>query len=258
MFLLLTASCGLHALPEPLITSPQEMARHLESSAEAPSFLAEARLEYYGDGRARKAKITIMALPPDRLRMDVLSFTDDLLSVLTVNGDRFSYFERGGSDCFTGPLCAAPMVARFPMISEPERLVALLAGTVPLLPEPESEKLEFSRREGLYRLELTAGTTTQIVKIRPDGETVAEVVMKLRKKTVLKVIFDGTLESGGKKVPRTIRLLAPVEDLDLSIEFREVEMGYEFKGDPFTFQCPRGTLERELVCPTEAEVECER
>jgi len=235
-----------------LITDPEALVGRIEPGPEG-TFVGEARIEYYGDGKARKGKLLVMSRRPADLRMEVQSFTDDLISVLAVNGEGFTFFERGRKECLKGPVCAAPVASRFPMVSAPDKLVPLLLGKVPLLPQPDSRKLDFSREEGLYVLELEKGKLRQVVKVRPDGMAVAEAAMWEDGRLTVRISFEGTISAGGTagEIPRTVRLVAPEHEADLSIEYREIEFGYEFQGDPFVFECPKGTVVEELDCGTE-------
>ncbi len=212
------------------------------------SFLAEARIDYFGQGQARKGKVTIMTAPEGRVRMDVLSFTDDLISVLAVSEGQFMYFERGQKSCIAGPFCAAPMVSNFPTLADPEKLAAVMQGVLPLLPDPVSEELRFSRKEGVYILTVEAGDLLQEVRIDPSGQWVTQGLLKRQGKVILKVDFAGRLETGQRTVPQQVRLRAPEEDIDLLVEFREAEFGYQFKGDPFAFTCPAGVDVQFLNC----------
>jgi hypothetical protein len=247
--LLLVAGC-LHPIPEDLIEDPQVMVAKLVPESGEETLLAEARAEFYGQDMARKGKLTVMAQPPDRVRLEALTFTDDLVSVLAIEGGEFAYFERGRKDCLRGPLCAAPTVARFPLVSDPATLIRLLRGEIPLLEEPTEKKLSFSRREGLYVLELAAGEgkAAQIIKIERDGKSVAFVAMLLDGKVRAEMTFGDWRDVDGRRVPHRIRLLVQQEDLDISVAYREVEFGYEFKGNPFSFECPAGTQTRWLKC----------
>lgn len=243
----LWVACGLHPLPEPLLTAPSQVK---ETFAAPPheTFLGEARIDYYGQGQARKGKVTIMTAPPGKVRLDVLSFTDDLISVLAVQDGQFIYFERGQKSCLAGPFCAAPMVSRFPTLADPEKLSGVLQGILPLLADPESESLRFSRKEGLYVLTLTAGDSLQEIRITPKGLWPTQGLLKRHGKVILKVDFVGRLKVGDRTVPHRVRLRAPEDDIDLSFEFREAEYGYQFKGDPFNFECPTGVDVQLLNC----------
>jgi len=245
---LVSSCCGLHPVPEPLISDPAEMSQRLQGPPGDSAFFAEARVEYYGDGVARKGKMVLMAQAPDSLRIELLSFTDDLLSVLVLEGGEFQWFERGRKECLGGRLCAAPMVARFPMVSTPDRLIQVFRGQVPLLPEPERKELAFSREEGVYVLTLAQGNVEQQVRIAPDGKTVAGVRMLEGGRTAIDIELAGSLDVGGTTVPKRVRLKVPDDGLDLSVEFREFVDGAPWKGDPFEFSCPKGTVYRALDC----------
>jgi hypothetical protein len=246
--LVVCVACGHHPLPEPLITDPSLMAQQLGASVDS-TFLGEARIEFYGQGQARKGKATLMAAPEGRLRLDVFSFTDDLISLLILADGHFRYFERGQAACLGGPFCAAPMVARFPSLADPEKLARVLHGEIPLLSDASERSLRFSRKEGLYILRLVAGSLEQVVKVRPDGRTVVEALLKADEKLILAVDFTGRISQGDRSVPREIRIRAPGEDVDLSIRYREVEFGYPFANDPFALACPAGLETEFLICP---------
>lgn len=218
------------------------------AAPQTENFLAEARIDYYGQGQARKGKLTIMSAPGGQVRMDVLSFTDDLISVLAARDGDFIYFERGQKSCLAGPFCAAPMVSDFPMLADSEQLAGVLQGVLPLLPEPEKETLTFSRKEGVYILTLAAGDVVQEVRISPDGLVPTQGLLKRSGKVILKVDFTGRLKVGSRTLSRHVRLRAPQDDIDLSVEFREAEYGYRFKGDPFAFECPAGVDVQLLNC----------
>ena len=247
----LSSCCARHGLPDPLIEDPAEMVTNLVVEASGETFYGETRVEYYGEGKARKGKLVIMALPPDSIRMEVLSFTDDLLSVLTVKSGAFVFFERGGEECYVGPLCAAPLVSKVPLASDPSILIPLLHGSVPVLEDPERSSLEFSTDDGVYVLELWREDTEQEIRIRPDGRTVGAVRMQRGDNELFRIQFDGEFEAGQRVIPKRLRLQADDPETDLSIEYRDAAFGLEFKGDPFLFECPQGTAVRQLYCPEE-------
>lgn len=250
----LTCCCGLHPVPDPLITNPADMVTNVQPANNADrgeTLFAVARIEYYGEGKARKAKVEIMGARPDRMRMNVLSFTDDLISVLTADTEGFTFFERGKPHCYTGPPCAAPVISRVPMVSDPAALLVLLEGRVPLLPEPDRQELKFSREEGVYLLDLARGDVAQRLRIAPDGRTLRGASMKKGGDKLFSITFEGRKKAGERFVPKRLRLVSHKPEADLSIEYREVEFGLEFHGDPFSFPCPAGTEVRYLTCEEE-------
>ncbi len=250
MPLLLVACSPLYELPQPLLTQPREMQERLSAQGgDDVMFSATARVDYYSDGKARKGKLFIMAALPHRLRLEAMSFTDDMLSLMVVDQNSFGYFERGHDQCYAGPLCAAPVVARFPMASNPGILLPLLLGRVPLLHPTQSSELTFDRTIGLYRLTLTQEETTQQVLIAPADYAVREFQLTRTGSLVLKVTYSGALEtSDGRFVPQRARLVAPDEKLDLSIEYRQFDWEQQLESSAFEFRCPEGARLQELDC----------
>ena len=250
----LTCCCGTHPLPDPLITNPADMVANVQpanDSGPEDTLFAVARIEYYGEGKARKAKVEIMGARPDRMRMNVLSFTDDLISVLTADGEGFTFFERGKPYCYTGPTCAAPVVSRVPMVSNPAAMLVLLEGRVPLLKEPDDQQMTISRKQGVYLLVLTREDLKQTLRVAPDGRTLVGAAMKQGGDKLFDITFEGKKKAGAHTVPERLRLVSGKPEADLSIEYREVEFGLQFHGDPFSFPCPVGTEVRYLSCDTE-------
>ncbi len=243
------------ALPDPLIEDPLEMAANLSTDKAPDSFLAEARIEFYADGKARKGKVLIMVEPPDKLRFEVLSFTDDLLALLVVNSEGFGYFERGAKACHAGRLCAAPQISQMPMASDPALLANLLLGKIPLLTNPAEQTVEFSTEDGTYHLVLKKGDHVQTVRVAPDGKRVVEASLELNGKTRYKITFEGSMNVDGRQVPRRLRLESPEDanDSDISVDYREFEFNVKFHGDPFEFRCPKGVDTRQWDCISQEE-----
>jgi len=251
------ASCSLHPLPEPLITNPETLAAELRVPPPSTTFVGQARAEYYSEGKARKGKVEVMIDFPSNVRVDALSFTDDLISVLTVGPDGFVFYDRGASRCVVGPACAAPAASGFPLASRPDALAALLLGKVPLIAGPEKSSVEFSREHGWYVLELSRGDLSETVHVLPDGATVHSVSLSNAKGKLGTVEFEGRMRAGAPEsdsksasgvVPERIRLRSRDPDTDVSIAYREAEFGPRFSGNPFAFQCPDGISVESLSC----------
>lgn len=247
-FCLMTACSPPYDLPTNLITDPAQMARSLESNHSGQSFSATARVDYYADGKARKGKLFVLAKLPNLLRIEALTFTDDMLSLLVVLKDRFAYFERGKPECFTGPLCAAPLVARFPGANNPEMLLPLLLGRIPLLPDPDQRVLSFDRTKGVYLLRLLKHEIAQEVDVEPAGMIPKELRLFRDGLLELQVSYSGKLETQQGHVPKSCRLLAPREKLDLSIEYRQFDWEQDVESQAFEFQCPEGASLIPLEC----------
>ena len=253
--LLTSACCGLHPLPDPLITDPEELARDLSAPPASGTFLGTARAELYIDGKARKGKVEVLVSAPDKVRIDALTFTDDLVSVLAVSRDGFTFYDRGSSHCSTGPLCAAAGASGFPLASQPDSLAALLLGRVPLLHTPDEQRVEFSRENGWYALRLRKGDVEEEIRVHPDGRTVRSVALLVRGKLTGSVTFEGHLDAAGSgSVPEKLRLRAPEPETDFSVTYRAAEFGVAVAGDPFGFKCPEGSDVEYHTC-TEASGE---
>ncbi len=224
------------------------MATALTAAPAGSAFSATARVDYYSDGTARKGKLFVLATLPDHLRIEALTFTDDMLSLLVVNQTQFAYFERGKPECFSGPLCAAPIVARFPMASNPKMLLPMLLGRVSLLDQAESQTVAFDRETGLYVYTRTQGELVQEIKVDPDKLFPQELRLLRDGLLELQVTYSGRMETEQGPVPKSCRLVAPAEKLDLSIEYRQFDWETTVEPQAFEFQCPEGATLYPLDC----------
>ena len=144
--------------PEGRLHEPAALERMMaEVNQRRLSVSAEARVSYYGEEGARKAKSVILAKRPAALHFSVYSPTDDMLAVLASDGERFTFFERGQSTCYGGKSCAEN-IGRFSFFPlEGAELVNALMGGVPFISAATST-LEWDTNVGAYLLERTSGT----------------------------------------------------------------------------------------------------
>ncbi len=252
LLLVCTACSPTFAPPaNPFTSSDELLASLLVTTGQDffETYAAEARVEYYAQGKARKGKLLILAAHPDRLRLEVSSFTDDLVSLLLISADGFTYFERGRRQILTGPLCAAPRVSGIPLAEDPHLLIWLLLGRLPLMAgfQP-GDPLTFSTRSGTYELSLSRQDLEQIIQVEPDGKTLRSVSLERLGTKILEISYTGRTAARGKTYARRLRLTAPNQELDLSLEIRDLRFDVPFRGSPFTFVPPRGSEMHHVDC----------
>jgi len=252
--LALAACSGAVRLPEDPIEDADVLLATLRSKARPETLYLYARAEYYSDQGVRKGKLLFMAAAPDRIHVEALSPTDDMLTLLASSGGEFVYFERGGKRCVRGTACPENTGRFLPVPMSIPRIIGLLAGQPPVIAH-RAAALTLSRKTGLYelRLEDPSSGTVQVLEVDPFELDVVSATIK-RKDDGLRVRsdFDGHRALGPYRVPRKIRIRLDRHDTDLSLDVREVEADLEFKGDPFTVLCPRGAVVERALCPDEA------
>jgi hypothetical protein len=252
LLLVCTACSPTFAPPaNPFTSSDELLANLLVCTGEDffETYVAEARVEYYAQGKARKGKLLISAAHPDRLRLEVSSFTDDLVSLLLISAEGFTYFERGRRQILTGPLCAAPKVSGIPLAEDPHLLIWLLLGRLPLMAGfRPGEPLTFSTRTGTYKLELSHQDFKQIIHVESDGKTLRSVTLEHLGEKILDLSYTGRTTARGRTYARRLRLTASEQKLDLSLEIRDLRFDVPFRGEPFVFLPPKGTEMHHVDC----------
>ncbi|MFH1531401.1 MAG: DUF4292 domain-containing protein [Pseudomonadota bacterium] len=250
----LAAACsGPVRLPETPIEDPGVLLKTLRGKAQPRTLYLYARAEYYSDQGVRKGKLLFMAGAPDRIHVEALSPTDDMLSLLASPGGEFVYFERGGKRCIRGTTCPENTGRFLPVPLSIPQVIGLLVGQPPVI-EHKGATLKLRRRTGLYelRLEDPVSGTTQLLKVDPfDFDVVSTTIAREADDLKVRLDFEDYRTQGAYRLPRKIRALLDQDDTDLSLDVREVETDLDFKGDPFTVLCPRGAAVERALCPNE-------
>ena len=249
----LAACSGPVRLPEEPIVDPTVLLATLQGRPQPHTLYLYARAEFYSDQGVRKGKLLFMAGAPDRIHVEALSPTDDMLSLLASPGGEFVYFERGGKRCIRGTTCPENTGRFLPVPLSIPQVIGLLVGQPPVIAH-ETAALKLRRKTGLYelRLEDPLSHTTQILTVDPfDFDVVSTTIRRKDDDLEVRLDFDDYRSQGTYRLPRRIRARLDQQSTDLSLDVREVEADLEFKGDPFTVLCPRGTAVERALCPDE-------
>jgi hypothetical protein len=142
----------VHTTPEAVL----ELARDYVSEGPGTAVI-EARASQYSDQGGLKGKLLLIARRPGHLRMEGLSPTDDSVSVLATDGERFTSYQRGANHCFVGRACP-DNVGRFASVPlAADDLVGVLLGRPPIIPH-DSATMKWDGEVGAYRLELVGSS----------------------------------------------------------------------------------------------------
>ncbi len=215
----------------------------------------EARASQYSERGGLKGKLEILGERPGRVRFTGLSPTDDMVSVLSTDGDRFVYFQRGATTCHVGRACAQN-VGRFVSIPlEADELVGALVGRPPIIPY-ERLKLNWDREMGAYLLEITGSATglglshgrvQRLWVAHKDGRILRTALLDAgRARVDIRYSEFGTVD--GYLLPRRLDVQLARDETDLRLDFRDIEIPKDLEDEAFRFTCPAGTSLEELSC----------
>ncbi|MCC6620740.1 MAG: DUF4292 domain-containing protein [Deltaproteobacteria bacterium] len=236
--------------PADALTTPEDVLARAEAFlAGGPAHaILEARASQYNDHGGIKGKVEILVARPGRVRFSGLSPTDDLVSVLATDGERFTAFERGQKQCHVGRACPAN-VGRFTGFSlETDQLVGVLIGRPPIVPH-ERVELTWDRQMGAYRLDLIGtavalgGTRGQVQRLwvaHEDGRVV-RLQVRSADRVEVDVRYADWKKVGGHLLPMGIDVRMARDSTDLRILYRDVDVTAPVDGGAFDFACPAGT-----------------
>jgi len=254
----LSACPGTHFDPpaEPYTSADAvlELARDYIASGPQEAVI-EARASQYSNAGGLKGKVLILAQRPGHLRMEGLSPTDDSVSVLATDGERFTSYQRGQSTCWVGRACPSN-VGRFASVPlSSDELVGVLLGRPPLIPY-DSVAMKWDSAVGAYRLDLEGGAsdlgmahgrTQRIWVAHSDGRIVRTALLE-EGKTKVDVTYSEFKRVGERLVPARLDVKLAREETDLRLEYRDIDLKTALEPTAFVFECPAGTSLEEMSC----------
>ena len=235
--------------PADALTAPADVLRMVaEQGARKQRLIVEARISYYGDEGARKAKAIILARRPAAIHVSALSPTDDLVAMLASDGERFTSFQRGSEVCYAGRSCPENVgrFSLFPM--EGSQLVNVLFGGVPLIAATGST-MTWDGQAGAYRLDLTGAQqlTQRIWVAHGTGDVRRSEVLRAGV-VQISLAFDEFKPVGAERLPHRIDMKVPERNVDLRVTYRDVELNTDVDDGAFAIPCPDGTHTQTLLC----------
>jgi outer membrane lipoprotein-sorting protein len=235
-----------------------ELARDYVSEGPGTAVI-EARASQYSDQGGLKGKLLLIARRPGHLRMEGLSPTDDSVSVLATDGERFTSYQRGANHCFVGRACP-DNVGRF--VSVPlaaDDLVGVLLGRPPIIPH-DSATMKWDGEVGAYRLELVGSSAglgaahgkIQRLWVRHGDGRIVRTTLSVGGKTKVNVIYSEFKRVGEHWMPTRLDVALSRDSTDLRLEYRDIDPKAAIGDDAFSFECPAGTSLEELPCGSDA------
>jgi len=213
------------------------------------SIYLEARASQYSDSGALKGKLEILLDRTRGFRMSGLTPTDDVVSTIASNTERFGAFERGRTVCYTGPACPAN-VARFASIPmAPTDLAGVLMGRPPVKRTAEGAvALDWDGVAGAWALRVLEGDLEQTVWLTVKDPRVIRTRVIRAGRLVADVRYSDFKRVTGSALPQRIDMKLAREDTDLRIDVREFDTEVELGDEAFAFGCPVGVTVEELPC----------
>jgi len=218
----------------------------------------EGRASQYSDRGGLKGKVLLLLKRPGQLSLSGLSPTDDVVSVLVSDGDRFTAYERGAASCFVGRACPAN-VGRFASIPlESDELVGVLLGRPPIIPHRADPPpaMAWDREVGAYRVEVVgdgldlglARGRTQVLWVAHGDGRIVKTALYEGGKAKVEVTYSDFARVGQTLMPHRLDIRMARESTDLRLDYRDLDLAPDLDANAFVFTCPSGTNLEELPC----------
>ncbi len=205
-----------------------------------------ARLDAYQKGERRSVDLIAILAKPASVQLQAVSPTLDMLGIMSTDGKRFVAFERGQGPCQVGAACPRNLARMLPIALPPDQLLQAMLGQPPVM-QSEKQKLSWDSEHGLYQIDLgDDGGRRQVVYIEAKTYTFAGTALFEKGQKIASIVYAGRLSDG--HTPKEMRVKNLAQDLDMSVQWRKVELDLPLDGETFLVQCPTGAQVIELSC----------
>jgi outer membrane lipoprotein-sorting protein len=240
-FLFGCASCAPlpHAPPPP--PPPEEfLSRLRDRSRELTGLKGLAHVQVSAPGKNFRSQEVIFARRPGFLRLETLSPLGTPLFYFAAAGEELSMYHPGENRYYRGPVRARYLADILPGGLEPQEIVAILLGGVPLFPH-EDFSWRFDRREEIWFLDLkdAAGKIAQTLGLDPLSRRIFFAEYSLQG-VIRRVSFEDYREASNGSFPHKIRFESPAARTWVTVEYQDIALNPEWADRDFHLDVPRG------------------
>jgi hypothetical protein len=247
----LAAACP-RSTPERPYPAPtaEALLSYLQAQTEkARSLRAESTMDYWVGGERARGTVLMMAEPGAKVRINALSPAGDTVAAdLACDGASFALVDYNADCQLTGP-CDARSIGRLLRVwLEPDELLLLALGGVPLL--DGAPALTWSGERAAEMLTLSGpGGRTQRVFLQRSGDDHWDVVASMVETPGGDIEWElenrdfHTIEGddgASFRAPRRTRFQQPAERADLAVRWSEREANLELNPAAFQMSVPAG------------------
>ena len=242
ILLAIGAGCVRHLPPESGSLDALAASARIRSQAASIDQLAiDAQVDVNKFGITwRSMNAVVLARRPGDLRLELLSPTDELLVILTVDERGFVAYERGSDVCHVGPPCAFQEARVLPLPIAAESIVDVLLGGIGLVGEVQLGALEWDERTGEYRVQARVEDEVRSLRLDPCSQELRGTRWDWSSDKGPSARVHGWQDATGASVPARVEWEIPSEGVGLDIRYRVVDRHMEFDEPAFRFPCPRG------------------
>lgn len=249
--LLLLAGCpnggtGKFKPPSKMRTAEEVIADLAKMRDARTAFRAESVMDYWLGGQRVKGTVLVMGTNQRQVRFNAISPQEDVLADMACDGQDFALVNMQKNCQLTGP-CNKQSIATFLRVElEPEDVLHLALGTVPV-PADAKGKVTWDSSKGHEVVELASSQGTQTIRIdaRDGRRDVVSSQLARDGKVVWSVEntdFEEVKDEGGgvHRLPAKTRFKTPAGDGDLLVEWKERTVNPSIDAAKFKVTIPEG------------------
>lgn len=232
--------------PSTMRTAEQVIAELAKTRAARTAFRAESVMDYWlGDQRV-KGTVLVMGTNQRQVRFNAMSPQDDVLADMACDGQDFALVDMQ-KNCFLDGPCNKQSIATFLRVElEPEDVLHLALGTVPV-PAGSTGTVRWDSSKGHEIVELTSpeGKQKIVIDARDGRRDILSSELVRDGKVVwsvenaeFEVVSD---EAGGKhRLPAKTRFKSPTQKADLVVDWKERTVNPAIDATKFKVEIPPG------------------
>lgn len=238
-FLITLAACAsaTHQTEVNVSNSTELREKIKKSTAQDTSFIAEARLIYFKKSKRLKGSATIVARQPGHLRYEILGPHGGVIEAFATNGKELQIAKLAENRFLYGP--ASPelldrLLPFAPLNLDSTGWVELLFGRVTI---PEDAALRHVSEKQHYRFDFNRAGTQ--ISVTVDSKT--SRMMRITGHVAGERQYDVQVSRWAPEgIPKKLRIVVPKVELEVRMEFRDIQMGTSLDDGLFTLEPIRG------------------
>lgn len=240
--------------PDNAIEEPAEMREAIQARTAQFSTgrFKEVVLDYFGKDERVKVRQLILVEQPDHLRVQTrLPGSNEIVSLLVTNGEKFALHKRKNNEYITGPPTRENINRLLPVDLTARDVVRVMFGGAPwdrFDNAPGDPQLEWSKKKGryLYAVDTAEGGRLQMQIRHPSHAVVAVTEFGPDDEVVYEYTTDDWKRFGDASLPIWRRFVWPARDLDFSLDVGETELGVGLPDKLFQLSPPPGSTIRRV------------
>jgi len=244
------AACGPVPRPADAYGSAKDLvADMLALRAKPRSFRISGTIDHFGAQRIQ-GKVYLFAMPPERLRVELVSPLGSTLASLTAVDGRFAMSDEREGRYFDGEAtpCNIARLIRIPLPAAD--VIRVLAGSTPVI-DGESEVTW--DKAGHYDVLIRGDAgREQRLEIGPDRDSLELLTSRIVENgaTALDLRCERWGSVGGVHIPYEIRIKMPEHDVDLLVRYDAdgVEPNADIPSEAWTHTFPDGAKIEHVAC----------